>query len=249
MPNLAPEEIENYIFDPELIYNSINKTQRRGSGHVLISFADIDELFDQITEEMKYDVNSQLTAETLRWAKKCGSRDDDRTIIRKISREFEKNLEDEARADEFYSRERGVIRARRGHFNRKVGRRSLLHRWSTRWTSRRNTTHLKGTLRLLNDFCQADSNLLPRREIVFRAEMGTSKKTETARLSAGKRRASGTPKPSVDRRCVSSPSQAASMSSVRSVRGRQLNPAWRAYCRANWNDRRWDVDDPSPASP
>ena len=149
------KEIENYIFDPELIYNAITKTQRRGNGQVSIASGDIDDLFDQITEEMKHDVNSQLTADALRWAKKCGSREDDRTIIRKTSRDFEK-----------------AWKTRSGQMNLISGKEALSELngalQSKSWPTITSTLlvdqmdvaseydDLKGTLRLLNDFCQAD---------------------------------------------------------------------------------------------
>jgi predicted ATP-dependent endonuclease of OLD family len=132
------KEIENYIFDPEIIYNAITKTQRRGNGQVSIAAADIDDLFDQITEEMKHDVNSQLTADALRWAKKSGSREDDRTIIRKTSREFEKAWKTRPGQMNLIPGKEALSELN-GALQSKVGRRSLPHRWSIRWMSRRNT--------------------------------------------------------------------------------------------------------------
>ena len=104
---------------------------------------------------MKHDVNSQLTADALRWAKKCGLREDDRTIIRRTSREFEK-----------------AWKTRTGRMNLIPGKEALSELngalESKRWPTITSTSlvdqmdvekeydDLKRTLRQLNDFCQAD---------------------------------------------------------------------------------------------
>jgi hypothetical protein len=104
---------------------------------------------------VKHDVNSHPAADALRWAKKCGLREDDRTIIRKVAREFEKTW-----------------KTRSGRMNLVSGKEILSElngaleskRWPTipptslvdQMDADKEYDDLKKTLQKLSDFCQAD---------------------------------------------------------------------------------------------
>jgi hypothetical protein len=149
------KEIENYIFDPDLIYNALAKKQRGADDGSSVILTDVEEIFDQITDEMKHDVNSQMAADALRWARKCGSAEDDRTIIRKTSREFESSW-----------------KTRLGRMKLIPGKEALSElngaletkKWPTitstslvdQMDAGKEYDDLKVTLQQLNDFCEAD---------------------------------------------------------------------------------------------
>jgi hypothetical protein len=149
------KEIENYIFDPDLIYNAVAMRQRGGGSSGSVVLTDIEELFDQITDEMKHDVNSQLAADALRWARNCGSGEDDRTIIRKTSHQFERTWKTRIGrmkvipGKEAFSELNGALQTKKWPT---VTPTSLVDQMDMD----REYDDLKTTLQQLNDFCQAD---------------------------------------------------------------------------------------------
>ena len=84
------KEIENYVFDPTIISRAVSNKQKKDGRIVLDNAEIVDEMFDEITDEMKLEVGAQLIANALRWAKKSGSKEDESTIIQRITKEIDR---------------------------------------------------------------------------------------------------------------------------------------------------------------
>ena len=84
------KEIENYLIEPGLIHKAIQRRHKSNDYKTLsCSLSEVETIFADIADEMKHHVSSQLCAGALKWAKKCGSKEDESSIIKRENKSFE----------------------------------------------------------------------------------------------------------------------------------------------------------------